>query len=138
MALTDDMVLSSMFDTIAQLYRADSGPFPYDDCSRLIVHVGESARGLIPDLTRYSATLAGYRSRGHRISKMSATEISEARKAASGSFFAIHPEYEACRIFITKSETPYLTQKLDLYEKMRVTLSAALEHIELQENNRND
>jgi hypothetical protein len=130
MTSAEGTALSELIDAITQLYSTDKGPFPYADCRKIFAQFGEPARDLIPDLALYFATLAGYCSRGYRIGKMSSTEIAKARSSASRSFFALHPEYEVLSVFITNFETPYLLERLNLYEKMRTILLMILERME--------
>jgi len=126
---TEDKLLGDLFEKITNLYQQARGPFPYAGCRKLYALVGEEAKDLIPDLDLYFSGLAGYCSRGSRIVKMSAREISHAKKTANKSFFEVHPKYDSLRVFITEAGTPDLFRCLDLYKQMRVTLLEILDRL---------
>jgi hypothetical protein len=126
---TEDKLLGDLFERITNLYQQARGPFPYAGCRKLYALVGEEAKDLIPDLDLYFSDLAGYCSRGSRVVKMSAREISHARKTASKSFFEVHPKYDSLRVFITEAGTPDLFRCLDLYKQLRVTLLEILDQM---------
>jgi len=126
---TEDKLLGDLFEKITNLYQQARGPFPYAGCRKLYALVGEEAKDLIPDLDLYFSALAGYCSRGSRIVKMSAREISHAKKTANKSFFEMYPKYNSLGVFITEAGTPDLFRRLDLYKQMRVTLLEILDRL---------
>jgi len=107
-------------------------PFPHSDCQKLFSVVGERVRHLAPDLDLYSSWIAGYCSRGPRLTRLTVQQICDARKVSAKPFFEQHSEYLPIRPLITEEGFPELATRLSRIEEMRLLLLNVLDRIESQ------
>ncbi len=115
---------------IEQEYRDDCvPPFPLDDVRKLKSIAPHNWQSLHGALDMYFAYVAGYASSAVRLDRRPLSEISEARKYLSQSFFERHKSLAPYSKGITKELTPNLHARLEATEKLRKLLLALMDKI---------
>jgi len=113
---------------LAVINDLDKGPFPYDDCRKL-VDGNPQYRELIPDLDVYFSEIAGYASAGQRLLRWSRERAEQVRCRLMASFFARFPRYESLKSRITMESTPGLFIALERSDDKRALLAELLDQI---------
>ncbi|MES2463229.1 MAG: hypothetical protein V4671_21825 [Armatimonadota bacterium] len=127
--------MNNIVDEFLQLSNERPGPFPYDDCFRIIdiarLEIANSTcRGFevindreigdfVPDLAWYDAKISGIASWGKWAVPWDDKRIKMAEDITKRSFFEDHPEYQILRNKITSEDTPVLYEYIVFQEAVR-------------------
>jgi hypothetical protein len=115
---------------IEQEYRSDFvPPFPLEDVLKLKTIDPRNWQSLHGGLDLYFAYVAGYASGAQRLDRRPLSEIAEARKYLSQSFFERHDSLASYSKAITEESTPNLFHRLETVEKLRKQLVVLMDQI---------
>lgn len=120
----NDLVVSKYADGLYLMSQEDQGPFPYEDCRKLLQEVGNKLYGdLVPDLNTYFYEIYSYSAGAKNLVTWSNEELAQSRKLFHKSFFDRYPQYAALQPIINQDNVPALAQRMSLYNQMRLSLT---------------
>jgi len=104
-------------------------PFPIADVGKLRSVDSKNLGQFHGELDLYFSLIAGYASDADRLGRRSQTELIEARKKLSQSFFEKYRSLAGYRDAITQSSTPNLFRDLSTADKLRKELLVVLDQL---------
>jgi predicted patatin/cPLA2 family phospholipase len=111
-------------DMLYQMSQKDQGPFPYEDCRKILREAGNALYDdLIPDLSAYFYEIYSHSAGAKNLIGWSSVELTRSQKIFRKSFFARQPKYASIESMINQDNTPTLVQRMGLYEQMRLSLT---------------
>ena len=120
----NNLVASRYADALYQMSQKDQGPFPYEDCRKLLQEAGNNLYGdLVPDLNTYFYEIYSYSAGARNLVAWSSEELVQSRKLFHKSFFDRYPQYAPLQPVINQDNVPTLAQRMSLYDQMRVKLT---------------
>lgn len=115
---------SKYADTLYQMSQEDQGPFPYEDCKKLLREAGNNLYDdLVPDLNTYFYEIYSYSAGAKNLVAWSSEELTPSRNLFYKSFFDRYPKYTPLQTIINKDNVPTLAQRISLYDQIRLSLT---------------
>ncbi len=115
---------SKYADTLYQMSQEDQGPFPYEDCKKLLREAGNNLYDdLVPDLNTYFYEIYSYSAGAKNLVAWSSEELTHSRNLFYKSFFDRYPKYTPLQTMINKDNVPTLAQRISLYDQIRLSLT---------------
>lgn len=128
MAASGTTIMSSLIankyaDMLYQMSQKDQGPFPYEDCRKILREAGDNLYDdLIPDLSAYFYEIYSHSAGAKNLIGWSSVELTRSQKVFRKSFFGRQPKYAPLEPMINQDNTMALAQRMGLYEQMRLGL----------------
>lgn len=117
---------NNFVEQVQLLLQQFSGPFPYEDCRRILRDASEALPGqgkqyqdLIPDLDSYFYVVDSYAGGVLQVLERPSIELVRAQGFLKNSFFQMHPKYKSLEWMINQINTPKLYQKVALSNQLR-------------------
>jgi len=99
------------------------GPFPRDECQRLVSNAKPGYKNLVPDMDAYFYDVWSAANGVHRLSRQTDEQLVTMRASFALSFFDRFPEYRPFAAHISPDETPQLSARLALFDALRSDLT---------------
>jgi len=127
MSLYTNQILA---DQIRHLSEKLEGPFPYEDCDKVLAQLREKLgpkiakcyQDLIPDLDAYFYLVASHSSGVEFVVEWQTSELVGSQLLLKKSFYQTHTRYREIEWMINEINTPKLHMRLTVCDELRVML----------------
>lgn len=112
--------MSIRFPTVRSLWQ---GPFPYDDCWKVLGEETDQYEDFIPDLNTYFHAIWSHWSGVEKVLRLPNDRLLTSQKFIGQTFWENFPKYGPLKDRVTENTTPRLHERLEICDELGRTLA---------------